>query len=336
MKILIISASIGQGHVRAGEALKKKLKQEDIETEHIDLLNYLSNFWKRILSSSYKNITTKTPYLWGLLYNTSDNKCIRIFLNWFIENVISTEKLLDKVTTYNPDKIVCTHFLAPDLLSSLNISIKITTLITDYGIHSMWLSDNTDLYRVSTDLMKKNLRKRGVKKEQIKVKTLPIDPDFESLDTRPKLKKKMGFQQQFTILVMSGGDGLIKLKEIIEKLFQIQESINIISVAGKNKKLKKQIKQLESPQNIYYKALGWTDEIEKYIQISNIVISKPGGMTTTECIQTNTTLIATNPIPGQEEGNAEYLIKNNYGHLAESTDEILQLTREELKNSTEN
>ena len=328
MKYLIISASIGEGHVKAAEALTKRLKNKGNKTKHIDILNYINNSTGSFFSKTYFFLVTKTPFLWRILYKLTDNNFSKKLTAWLVRIFIKKDQIKSILGEYSPDKIICTHFLPSYITSSsVDITIPVTTLITDYGVHYLWLAEAKE-YRVATQKLKEDLIKRGIEEKKIKIKKLPVDPTFDKKGKKKKLKEKLDLPNDPLVLLLSGGQGMLDTTEIISNLFKLQEQFTLVAIAGKNENLKNKLKQKQAPKNITYKVLGWVEQIDKFMKSAELVISKPGGMTVTECVKTNTPLLGINPIPGQEESNLNYILENESGYKAETLKDINKKTRE--------
>ncbi|MFB6225844.1 MAG: glycosyltransferase [Candidatus Paceibacteria bacterium] len=333
MDTLIISVSIGSGHTKAGEALAKRLEKQGQHVEHIDFLNFVPGLIKQSLRGSYNFLTYRTPSIWKFLFDASNNQLSSKITNELSSIALgaTTFKLKQYIEDNSPDKIICTHFFPPPvILNHFNLDIETCTLITDYGAHQVWTHPNISKYFVAAKTTKQQLTRLGAPKEKIEVTGIPTDPKFEQKEPKDEILNKINLPEQKTILILSGGQGLAQIDNIIKKLLKIKQSYNLVAVAGKNSSLERKIKNIKSPDHIHYKPLGWTDKIAQYMKVSEMVISKPGGMTTAECIKTKTPLLAFSPIPGQEELNAEYIIENNHGWLAKNEEDVMEKTKEVL------
>jgi processive 1,2-diacylglycerol beta-glucosyltransferase len=332
-KILIISLSAGAGHIRAAEAVEKTIQQKhkNIEVKHIDMAKYISVPMKKTIIDSYAMMAKRLPELWGFLYEKTDNPKITKKFNSITKQIkaINSSRLYNVIKNYNPDKILCTHFLATEIILNApkkhEINIPVSTLITDYDLHNLWLVPGTEKYFVATEKMKWKIAKQeNIPEKNIIISGIPIDPVFYKNKSISELKNKHKIQKnKKIILVMSGGQGLSKSNIIVEALFNTKKSLSIIAIAGKNKKLEKKLKSLKPPRHIKLKTVGWTDKIDEFMRMADIIISKPGGITTTECVTLKKPIIATQPIPGQEEHNAQYILENNLGFVAHDTEDIL-------------
>lgn len=343
-RILIVSLAAGSGHIQTAKALKKTadLYFPDIECRHIDMTEYITPLLKRAAVSGYGFLIAHVPHIWKSLYKLTDNrrivKAYRVLTDYL--KMLNSFDFLNEVYAFKPDVIVCTHFVPAEILAHAQKKTggmaPIIEIITDYGIHPMWTVPGVDQFIVSTPEMKEELvREFHITPEHIQMFGIPIDPAFEKKAHISTLKSKYQLPlTQPVILVLSGGNGSIEISKILSELFsKITFPISILAVAGNNTKLYSQIKTLTPPSHITYRPFGWTDEIPQMMRIADMVVGKPGGLTTTECIASGVPLIAVNPIPGQEENNVIFLEKNRMGSLAKKMKDIVPLITYYLSNN---
>lgn len=324
-RILIVSVSAGAGHVRAAEALKKTadLRFPDIEATHIDMMDYVSAPMRMAVTDSYDLIMKKAPELWQFLYDkTNTSKVSRTLseLTKFI-NQINAAKFYAYVAVHQPDAIICTNFLPASALmgapKKYNIHAPLSIVMTDYDKHALLLTPGLQHYFVSTEKMKWKMMQNGIEEKRIVVSGIPVDPIFYEKKSVEALKKKYTIPpHKKIILVLSGGQGMTESDKIVKELFDSTKNAVIIAIAGKNKKLEKALRKLTPPKEINLHIVGWTDAMDEYMRIADVIITKPGGMTTTECMALNKPIVAIEPIAGQEEANALYILENNLGRVA--------------------
>ncbi|HOX60743.1 MAG TPA: glycosyltransferase [Candidatus Magasanikbacteria bacterium] len=321
MKILVISASAGAGHVRAGNALLEHLKitHPEWETQHIDMVPFLSGAIRRLVVDSYDKMAKNAPKWWQFIYEKTSNKNFiqrGKFMLIFSERMAS-RKLTKAILNFTPDLIICTHPLALDLVNVNQKKLKhipLFVITTDYGIHPFWGAHNVTRYFVASPAGRDTLIDYGVSADKIILSGIPISPIFfEMRKIQDQTSKNTGTERK-NILIMSGGGGFTEIDKIVEIISQQGTDLNIVAVAGRNEELREKLETIK-PTNpsVQITPLGWTNEIHKYLFDSDIVISKPGGITTTECYVANKPLIAIDPIPGQEDANAQFIEENHLG-----------------------
>lgn len=338
-KILLISVSAGAGHVRAAEALQKTAEQKfsSLEVGHIDMMDYVKTPLKKAVVQSYDIMAKQLPELWGFFYKKTNKPQVAKYARELnrIANKINASRFFEYVEKFNADEIICTHFLPAISLTpapiKYDIKASVSMLMTDYDNHGLQISPDISRYFVSSEKMRWKLLYSGIEKEKVIISGIPIDPVFNEQKNIEGLKQKYNCPiGQKTILVLSGGQGLISIDKIISVLFKIKEKANIIAIAGNNTKLTQKLEDIKAPEHINFDIIGWTDKIDEYMRIADVVITKPGGLSTTECIALQKPIIAISPIPGQEEHNAEYLLENQLGVIARAPEELLYYLEKDL------
>ena len=345
-KILLISVSAGAGHVRAADAIKKTTESNypEFEVLHIDFLDYIPKTIKKLFFDWYELVAKHSPQLYGFLYRQTNRpqiKKIAIKLTELLSK-INAKDFLNHIVECNPDYIVCTFFIPADIIAhardEYTIKAPLATLVTDYGIHDFWITSKEQTYFVATKEMKEEILKKDIEATQVVVSGIPIDPIFFEKKSTNDLKEKYRVSKdKKIILLLAGGKGLMKSEQVANILFELDEPVIIIAIAGKNKTLETSLKSLDVPTHHELQIIGWTDRIDEYMRIADLIITKSGGMSTTECITTGKPCIIVNPIPGQEEANAKYILDKKYGKVVVDPDNILLYTREllETKQRTE-
>lgn len=339
MKVLLISAAAGAGHIRAAQAIKKQIELDhpDWNIEHIDLLDYLSIPSKKIFFDSYGVITKKAPFLWGWFFDIFNKPNVTKISDKIVKSLIliHSNKIINYINISQPDVIICTHPTATNVITikSTELSKKpdLWTVVTDYKMHLFWVHKNSNYFVPTEEIKKELINKYNFNANNVVVSGIPISPDFYTSQDIPTLKNKYSFNNNPIILILSGGEGLVKSDKITKEIIKIKAPLNIITIAGKNKKLKEKIEEIKPPSNIIYQPIGWTEKIQDYMKMADIIITKPGGMTITECLTLKKSLIIFDPIPGQEEGNVEFLQKNNLATICKDKKKINPIITNLLK-----
>lgn len=336
-RVLILSASSGAGHVRAGQAIAKAFAQTNAATEvlHVDALEYCSPALRRIYSRGYIDMVNHAPTVLGILYDTADKP-------WKDENNrmafdrLNTLPLAKYIKTFEADLIICTHFLPAEITSWLlckkRISARHAVVVTDFDAHSMWLCRHFHNYFVALDETKEHLFQEGVPRQRVLVSGIPVDPVFAQPKDKVEMRQKYGLQQNLpTILLSAGGFGVGPVELLLQSLGRLKHPAQIIALCGKNEELKSRLEKLDpESSNVIIKPVGYTDKIDEYMAASDILMGKPGGLTTAEAISKGLAMVIVNPIPGQEERNSDHLLEqgiaircNNLPTLAYKIDKLL-------------
>lgn len=317
MDILILSVSAGGGHSHAAEAVKQHvlLKEPDSRIEIIDTLKYINPVLDKVIIGSYLKTIKMTPALFGKLYYFSENDEALATVSKKINEMMAS-KLLQLIQDFNPQVIISTHPFPTEMVSILKrkykIEIPIICILTDYSPHSFWIHPMIDAYVVSNKDMKEEMIERGVNGDQIFDLGIPTDPDFLDKFDKSATFKELNFNlDKPTFMVMGGSLGIGKISIIYKELLDIKKDIQILVITGNNKKLYSELLSIENTSNKAVKILGYTEEVNKYMQACDLLITKPGGLTISEALICRIPMAIFSPIPGQEERNADFLFRHN-------------------------
>ena len=326
-RILIFYASYGGGHLNAAKSIKEYIDNNynDCETELIDCMKYVNKPIEKITTTAYKEMAKKLPWAWGKIYSDSQKGPLAHICSR--SNMIFAIKLMKLLRKKKPDLIISSLPFGSQMCSYLKrkrkINSKIATIMTDFSPHDQWLIGNeyTDYFFVAHDEMKQYLISKNIDNSKIFSTGIPISSKFLQQYNKKEILNKYKLEEnKKTILFFGGGEfGLGKTKtiQIFEDLVKNFDNIQIIAIAGKNEKMKAQfesiVEKFQKQNSI--KILEYTNEVPELMSISDLVVSKPGGLTTSESLASNLPMIIINPIPGQEEENAEFLEKKRYRYL---------------------
>lgn len=327
MKVLIFSISAGEGHLKTSLAMKKYIMSNNKNTEVmiIDTLSSISPFLNKIIIGGYLKTIKINPNLYRKLYYKIDysNKLSSLASSPKIYKLlcIKFKKLIDEI---NPQIILSTHPIPTKILSILKIKygfkIPIITIITDYTTHSFWFHNGIDAYIVANDVLIDTMKKRGLSSHNVYDLGIPVNPCFlEQFNKNQTLKSVNLCPNKFTFLIMGGSLGMGKIIDICTELNKINKDFQIIVVTGNNKKLYNELMKLDSSFSKKTCILGYTKEINKYMQACDILLTKPGGITITEAMLSSIPLVLFSPIPGQEEKNVKFLIEHSLAVYLEDT-----------------
>lgn len=333
-KILIASLKAGAGHMMAAKALEDTLLQqkEKFEVKNVDFLEYSTILSQDFYGKWYLDIVNKVPQFYGWLYDNLDDNTKDSRL---IFDRINAQKFKEFVFAYEPDLIICTHFVPADILTHWRVKYqkkyKVVVTVTDYEAHRLWAEKKVDEYYVATPEMIEELTKFEVKAEKIISTGIPIDPKYNQNFDLPTIREKYNLTNNFTILVASGGFGMGPVEQIIKKLHQLPNSLNILVMTGNNSILLKSLNKIPDQAHQNKIIFPFIDNDQELMAVSNIIIGKPGGLTTSEALVVGRPIIVINPIPGQEIANANYIARNLAGLQADDLDEVIKIVKNLLK-----
>ncbi len=331
-KLLILSASTGAGHMRAAEALRQTalLRYPEVTVVHFDVMDYVSIPMRRTVLHSYDILVKRLPELWGFFYDKLNGRKSGERFKRLTKRLtkLNSTRLYQAIADFAPDEIICTHFLPADLVLNapkrFGIGAPVSVVITDYDIHALWLVPGTIHFFVGTQQMAWKIHNRGWKKEDVTVSGIPIAPAFSEDKSIETLRAKHHISSdKKTILVLSGGQGLAHTDRITRTILAANTPATVIVIAGKSKILENKLRTLRAPAGIDLRVVGWTDEMDEYMRLADVIVSKSGGLTTSECMVLGKAMIAIEPIPGQEEHNAQFILERQAGVVAHTPDDLL-------------
>lgn len=337
MKIIIFYAKYGGGHLSAARSIEDCIKTNytNIDVKLIDFMEYVNKAFNKVTTRAYSELAKKAPRTWGRLYwksqkgplahlSTASNKLLSIRLN----RLLKTEM---------PDLIISTHPFASQMCGYLTkhgrLDTKVATILTDFASHDQWLVYNeyVDYYFVASEEMKLNLVQKGISSDKVFATGIPISSRFLINYDKNNLLKEFNLTSNKKIVLFFGGGefGLGKnyTLDVFEAFVKSTADIQIIAISGKNPKMKEAFQNIVIENNKQYNVqiFEYTNKVPELMSISSLVVTKPGGLTTSESLASGLPIIVINPIPGQEEENAEYLEKNNAAIWLKKDDNISEI-----------
>ena len=335
-KVLIMSASTGGGHNRAARAIKEELESRtindmSIECEIVDSLKLVNNTMDKVISRGYEKSAIYTPKAYGSVYRLSETNLAS--KNEFKGNPLTSlmaRKFKHLLNDSKPDLIIGTHPFPMIALSTLkkhntlnSLSLSETfsksskvdippmiSVLTDYTTHSTWIQNEIDYYIVGHKYVKELLVYEGVNKDKVKDFGIPVEKSFMQHRDRKTVLNELGLEcDKLTVLLMGGSFGAGNIKERLEELLTVDRDFQILIITGRNEhlkdKLSKMLNSTTHDKNICL--LGYTNKMNDILASIDVLISKPGGLTTTEALLSDVPMIVPYFIPGQEEENLDFL-----------------------------
>ena len=339
-RVLILSASAGAGHMRAADALERAFQRERAaaEVRHVDVLQLTNKLFRRLYSQAYLDLVNSSPELLGWFYDYLDKPWEGERRRLLLDK-LNTRPLVKFLHDYAPDMIVCTHFLPAEIVSWLKAKHRLdcpqAIIITDLDAHAMWLCHHYEHYFVALEETREHLVKLGVPAAKVTVSGIPIDPVFAEKKDPLEMRRRHGLRPELTtILLSAGGFGVGPVEHLLQALLEMKHSAQVVAVCGRNDELKAQIEELNRHRprssKVTIKPIGFTTEMDEYMTAADIMVGKPGGLTTAEALAKGLLMVIVNPIPGQEERNSDHLLEegvaircNNLPVLAHKIDRLL-------------
>lgn len=339
-KILIFYGSYGGGHLAAAKSIKEYLlaNYENVEIEMVDCVEYINKALNKISTKAYKDMAKHAPWIWKKVYEDSENGSLSKISE--LSNKLMSKKLNTLLQTFKPDLVISTHPFSNQMCTNLKkkslISCKIATILTDMAPHSQWLVDSEyiDYFFVANDEMKSLMSDSGIQDFKIFVTGIPLSSKFTGEFDSQKIFDEFGLDStKTTVLFFAGGEfglGRRKTTYIFRALVRLMHEYQIIAVSGRNKRMKEKFERLVNNYEVQnrVKVLDYTNKVPELMHISSFVVTKPGGLTLTESLASGLPIIIINPIPGQEEENADFLVRHGAGVWIKKEDEVAKIIKD--------
>lgn len=317
-KILLLSVPAGAGHTRVAEAIRSCALAEygGAEVLHLDAMAFATPRLRKIYTDLYLHLITRAPGLWRHVYRLTDRPSSAGWFNRLRRRVErrACRRLVGEIAAFAPDAIVCTHFQPAEILSQQialgALDCPVWIQVTDFDLHRMWIHPHVAGYFAANDEVAFRLRRQGIPAHAIHVAGIPTMPAFSQQHARVDCAGALGLDPaRTTLLLMGGGAGLGGLGRVAEQLLAIPGDFQLIALAGRNAAELAALQRLalRFPGRLAPK--GFTDGVERLMACADLVITKPGGATTAECLAMGLPMIVNAPIPGQEEHNANFLLE---------------------------
>jgi processive 1,2-diacylglycerol beta-glucosyltransferase len=317
-RVLLLSASAGAGHLRAAQALERAFAERGAarEVRHVDTLEYTNKVFRRLYSRAYLDMVNSAPEVLGWLYDHLDTPWERERRRLLVDK-LNTGPFRKMIEEYKPDFAVCTHFLPAEIISWLKAKDRLACpqgiVVTDFDVHAMWLCHHYEQYFVALDETRVHLEKLGIPPDKVSVTGIPVDPAFAVPRDKSAARLRLDLAPDLTtILLSAGGFGVGPIEHLVSSLLEVRHPVQVVAICGRNAELKERLEALAQrapagspPISI----VGFTKEMDEYMAASDIIVGKPGGLTTSEALARGLVYLIVNPIPGQEERNSDHLLE---------------------------
>lgn len=319
MKIMLLTAATGGGHLRAAHAVDQYVREHtDCQVLTVDALKAIGRLLDKTVCDSYLFMAKKTPSLFGRLYRQTNKESHFSNLVPRLNGKFS-RLLLPTIQEFDPDVIVCTHPFVTEMTADLKreglVQAPLFCVITDYGAHRAYIADGVDAYVVASGDMVTELRTYGVEEERVHPFGIPVHEVFFQSASREDSLRELGLAPELpTVLFMAGSFGVSNIIKLYRSLEATGAGMQIIVITGKNRKLYSAFeKELGEGSRIPTKLVFFTGEVEKYMRAADLLVTKPGGLTVSEALACGLPMAVFDAIPGQEEDNARFLALHNMG-----------------------
>jgi len=333
MRVLIGTVTAGAGHLAAAAALDeawRSCQPEDV-VERLDLVKFFSPLHRKIVSDGYVTLVEHAPELWGMMFGKTDNPEAARRLNrlrrLFPSN--SRHRFTQYLQHFQPDIALCTHYLPLETLGMMRAKAAkterraarrdrrtapapqplVVSIVTDFEAHALWMDPCVDLYCVATEATKARLVARGAAADGVVATGIPIAAKFCAKADPKAVRRAAGLRDDLpTLLVLSGGFGMGPVEEILAQLDLVQRPFQTIVVTGRNEELRRKVAATDRRHPTH--VLGFASNMHELMAVSDLIITKPGGLTSSEALALGRPLFIVNPIPGQEAANSDFLLEH--------------------------
>jgi len=323
------------GHHSAARALEKAFGRVDgeVDVSILNLVAYTNPIIERVLSNLFVQVMKKRPGIWGRLYNSDRNEK---FFEQFTDIAyrLGTDKVRTLVDESAPAAIVCTQCLPCNMVDEYKrktgSTVPLVAVVTDFFIPYYWICQGVDLYIVPDEEIMKDIVSFGVPVHKVRPLGIPIDPGFSKAVAGEAVRERMGLDpERPLVLLMGGGSGIGPLQEIARGFMEDPDDIQVIVITGKNNALKQRLRREKEKLGArHVMVLSYVKRLNELMEVADLVISKPGGLTLAESMAKGLPVIALPPLPGQEEKNMSYLIEKGLAYRADRPEEAVRLARE--------
>lgn len=306
---------MGVGHLSAAAAVSSALHESDplIETKIIDSYKYAASMVSKVVANGYIEMVKTIPQMYRFLYNRAEKATeVGRFRTWVHQ--FTATNLRSVIAEIKPDVVACTHAFPCGVMSEYKKQFEdappVVGIVTDFVVHSFWIHRNIDGYAVATQEMRNALVARGVPAERVIVSGIPVNGLFaKHSEDRTRLRAELALPlDRHVVLIMGGGLGLGPLEMMMRALNAVQEPLSAVVILGKNARLEHRVFEAAQRMNYPLRIVHFIDNVYDYMHASDLLLSKPGGLTTAEALVANLPMVLVKPLPGQEERNTRFLV----------------------------
>lgn len=335
LKILIATMTAGGGHLAAAAALEeawRALHPRDT-VKQLDLEKFFSSIHRKLHSGGYAKLVKNAPELWGLVFKTTDDPEVASKLNKFQQLFPSRSRrrFIKYLEEFRPDVVLCTHYAPLEILGQLKLEADqaaarprrksgpsarqnetwkpfVVSVVTDFEAHALWMDAGVDLYCVAAKETAARLIARGARKDTIVATGIPVAAKFATKVEAPAIRKAMGLRDDMpTVLVLSGGFGMGPVAKILRQLDKVTGDFQAVVVCGRNEELRRELAAHNHKHPT--RVLGFAANMHELMGVADLIITKPGGLTSSEALALGKPLFILDPIPGQEAANSDFLLE---------------------------
>jgi processive 1,2-diacylglycerol beta-glucosyltransferase len=328
---------VGVGHTSAAVAVKDALLKRDpaVSCQIVNCYKYAASIVSRVVSDGYIGMVKTIPQMYRFLYSRAERATeIGPFRSWVHQFTATNLRALLQRT--QPDVVVCTHAFPCGVMSEYKKQFAdappVIGIVTDFVVHSFWIHRNIDAYAVATPEMRSAMAARGVARDRVFVAGIPVAAGFRSPPAdRDALREELGLPpDRCAVLMMGGGLGIGPLEMMMRALGEVKVLLAAIAIVGRNARMQRRV--IEAAQHVNYplRVLSFVDNVSDYMHAADVLLSKPGGLTSAEALVAGIPMVLVKPLPGQEERNTRYLVDKKAALRSKSQRELTRMVAEVL------
>ncbi len=327
------------GHTSAANALKAALSEGDphFEATVVDSYKYAASVVSRVVSNGYLGMVKTIPQMYRFLYNRAERATeVGPFRAWVHQ--FTAGNLRSLMLQLRPDVVICTHAFPCGVMAEYKNEFSdappVMGVVTDFAVHAFWIHTNIEAYAVATEEMRATLVARGIPYERIVVSGIPVNPAFGTPDPhRALLRERLGLpSDRSVVLLMGGGLGIGPLETMMQALDRVAAPLCAVAIVGRSSRSEQRV--LEYAHRIHYplRVVRFVNNVHDYMHASDLLITKPGGLTSSEALAARLPMVLFKPLPGQEERNTRYLVQRRAAVRAKSASDLTQTVQSLLAN----
>jgi processive 1,2-diacylglycerol beta-glucosyltransferase len=320
LRILVLSVSAGTGHLRAAQAIELAVRQmlPGAHVENHDVLEMSTKVFRHCYGDMYLDFVDRAPQVLGFFYNLMDHPGVPGASRWAHIRLALERMCLRRFIYFLQcqrwDLVISTHFLAGEIIAALRrekrFSAPHVMVTTDFETHGTWVNQPCEHYFTATEEGARYLESFGVPANEATAVGIPIHPVFSEPKDRAECRARHGLSNDRPIVLqLAGGHGVGRIRELYQAILAVEKPLDVVVVTGHNERAKKQLEQMSIPERHRRHIIGYTTEIDEFMRAADLVVSKPGGLTTSELLAVGAPLVIVDPIPGQEDRNSDFLLE---------------------------
>lgn len=319
MRILIATVTAGAGHLQAAAALEeawRAFRPRDT-VEKVDVLEFMPKLYRKMYVEGYVKVVEHAPELWAMVFKKTDNPSLARKLTRWRRSISKyrTHKFVAYLKRFDPEIVLCTHYMPLEIMGQLKEDPKaefrplVASVVTDFEAHALWMEPAVDLYCVAAEETKARLVARGAESANVVATGIPIAIRFSAAIDAESVRKRMGLRDDLPVLlVLGGGFGMGPVAKILGELNKVATPVQVVVVCGRNEELRRDLAVFERKHPTH--VLGFVTNMQELMAAADVVITKPGGLTSSEALALGKPMVIIDPIPGQEAANADFLLEH--------------------------